>query len=92
MILENNYRKKVIDLSDELASYYSPVRKSLTWHRKTWHNVLFMVRLVNAVFLYFKLKPHRKCVFLNAQTDIVKKLLAANIIEFTVSFFLFQFL
>lgn len=33
-VLEYNARKKGIEVSDQLSSYYDPKRKSLTWYKK----------------------------------------------------------
>ncbi|CAG9558383.1 unnamed protein product [Danaus chrysippus] len=81
MILEYNDRKKGIDLSDELASYYSPIRKTLTWYKKVAVDVLFGVGIVNTVYLYNKLNQQNKCTLLQAQMDIVKKLLGINVVQ-----------
>ncbi|KOB52358.1 PiggyBac transposable element-derived protein 4 [Operophtera brumata] len=79
MILDYNERKKGIDLSDELASYYSPIRKTLTWYKKIAVDVIFGVAVINALYLYKKLNPQNKRSLLQAQTDIVRKLVGVNI-------------
>lgn len=81
MILEYNDRKKGIDLSDELASYYSPIRKTMTWYKKVAVDVLFGVGVVNTVYLYNKLNQQNKCGLLQAQMSIVKKLLGINDVQ-----------
>ncbi|CAH2100932.1 unnamed protein product [Euphydryas editha] len=81
MILEYNDRKKGIDLSDELASYYSPIRKTMTWYKKVVVDVLFGVGVVNTVYLYNKLNQQNKCALLQAQMSIVKKLLGINDVQ-----------
>ncbi|CAG4944989.1 unnamed protein product [Parnassius apollo] len=81
MILEYNNRKKGIDLSDELASYYSPIRKTLTWYIKTAVNVLFGVDVINTVYLFNKLNQQNKCTLLQAQICIIKNLLGMNVVQ-----------
>lgn len=81
MILEYNNRKKGIDLSDELVSYYSPIRKSLSWYKKIAIDVIFGVAVINALYIYKKLNPQNKCSLLQAQTDIVKKLVGVNMAQ-----------
>ncbi|KAJ8927092.1 hypothetical protein NQ314_020487 [Rhamnusium bicolor] len=34
VVIDCNSAKQGIDVSDQLSSYYSPVRKSLTWYKK----------------------------------------------------------
>lgn len=81
MILEYNDRKKGIDLSDELASYYSPIRKTLTWYKKVAVDVLFGVGVINTVYLFNKLNQQNKCTLLQAQMSIVKNLLGINVVQ-----------
>ena len=33
----NNDGKKIVDLADQLSSYYSCLRKNITWNRKMWN-------------------------------------------------------
>lgn len=79
MILEYNDRKKGIDLSDELSSYYSPIRKSLRWYKKIAVDVLFGVGVTNTVYLYNKLNQQKQFNLLQAHTDIVKNLLGVQV-------------
>lgn len=81
MILEYYNRKKGIDLSDELASYYSPIRKTLTWYKKIAVDVLFGVGVINTVYLFNKLNQQNKCKLLQAQMCIVKNLLGINVLQ-----------
>ncbi|GBP44034.1 PiggyBac transposable element-derived protein 4 [Eumeta japonica] len=75
MILEYNTGKKGIDLSDEVTSYYSPIRKSLSWYKKVALDVLFGVAVINSVYLYNKINLNSKCTILQGETDILNNLL-----------------
>lgn len=52
MILEYSDRKKGFNVSDELTSYYFPVRKKLMWYVVMWIavDVLFEAIIVNALY------------------------------------------
>lgn len=52
VVVKYNKGKSAIDLSDQLASYSSPLRKSLKWFRKVAFDALFNVSLVNAHCLF----------------------------------------
>ncbi|KAF5281757.1 hypothetical protein FQR65_LT14552 [Abscondita terminalis] len=54
-ILDYNAGKAGIDLSDQLSSYSSPVRKSIRWYHKLVTELLFGTSVVNA-YIVFKLK------------------------------------
>ena len=43
--------------------------------------MIFGVAVINALYVYKKLNPQNKCSLLQAQTDIVKKLLGVNITQ-----------
>ncbi|CAH2009194.1 unnamed protein product [Acanthoscelides obtectus] len=51
-VLEYNKAKSSIDLSDQMASYYSALRKTVKWYRKIAIDLIFGTALVNAHFLY----------------------------------------
>lgn len=52
MIIDYNYAKKGIDVADQLSSYYSPLRKSMTWYKKIAHDLLFQAAIVNTRVIY----------------------------------------
>lgn len=51
-VLEYNKAKSSIDLSDQMASYSSALRKTVKWYRKIAIELIFGTSLVNAHFLY----------------------------------------
>lgn len=52
IILSYNKCKQGIDLADQIASYHSPVRKSIRWFHKVAFDVLLNTAVVNAYILY----------------------------------------
>ncbi|CAH2209962.1 jg3638, partial [Pararge aegeria aegeria] len=78
-VLFYNDRKKGIDLSDQLSSYYDPKRKSLAWYKKIALDVLICASVTNATLLYQKLHPtaNRKSrkTILQAQQEIIREFL-----------------
>lgn len=55
VIIDYNEAKKGIDISDQLASFHSPLRKSLTWYKKIAVDLLFQVSVINARCIYNEL-------------------------------------
>lgn len=55
MTVEYNTAKKGIDVSDQLGSYYSPLRKSLTWYKKIAYDLMFQAAIVNTRVIYNEL-------------------------------------
>ncbi|XP_039292489.1 piggyBac transposable element-derived protein 4-like [Nilaparvata lugens] len=47
-ILEYNQSKAFIDLSDQLSSYITPLRRSVKWYRKVAFEILFNTCVINA--------------------------------------------
>ncbi|CAI6351009.1 unnamed protein product [Macrosiphum euphorbiae] len=60
IILDYNAGKAGIDLSDQLSSYSSPVRKSIRWYHKVATEVLLGTSVVNALIVYNMNKPSDK--------------------------------
>nr|CAH7750053.1 unnamed protein product [Callosobruchus chinensis] len=50
-IIDYNAGKARIDLSDQLAAYSSPIRKSVRWYHKVAIELLMCTSVVNALFL-----------------------------------------
>lgn len=52
VVLDYNRVKGAVDLSDQLSSYSTPLRKSVKWYKKLGINLLLNTALVNALILY----------------------------------------
>ena len=53
-MLDYNKCKKGVDLSDQMSSYYSPLKKSRKWYRKVALEIITGTSLVNAWVVYNK--------------------------------------
>lgn len=51
-VLTYNKNKKGVDYSDQMSSYYSPLKRGLKWFRKVGMEYLFGMALVNAWIIY----------------------------------------
>ena len=54
VILKYNHYKQGIDLSDQLCSYFSPLRKTVRWYHKVAFELLLNTAVVNAYLLHNK--------------------------------------
>lgn len=52
MVVDYNQNKQGIDVSDQLASYHSCLRKTVRWYHKVMIEVLLGTSVVNAMILY----------------------------------------
>lgn len=52
IILDYNKAKGGVDLADQLASYSTPLRKSIRWYKKIALDMLLNISLINAYVLY----------------------------------------
>lgn len=63
-ILEYNTGKQGIDLSDQMASYFTPLRRTIRWYHKVAFEVLLNTAVVNSWIIYNK--------FSNKKTQITE--------------------
>lgn len=52
IITDYNTAKGAVDLSDQMAAYSSPLRKSVKWYKKLATDLLLNTSMVNALTLY----------------------------------------
>ncbi|KAH9631144.1 hypothetical protein HF086_001079 [Spodoptera exigua] len=74
-IIDYNDAKKGIDISDQLALFHSPLRKSLTWYKKIAVDILFQVAIINARCIYNEGANGPKLTVLQVQEQLVRHLL-----------------
>ena len=67
-----------MDISDQMSSYFSPLRKSVIWYNKVAIELLLSTSVVNALIVYTKL-TNRKMKIKNFREELVKKLLGLNL-------------
>ena len=52
MVVEYNLGKSLVDLSDQMIVYSSPLRKTLKWYKKLAIKLLLNICMVNAMVLF----------------------------------------
>ena len=52
IVIDYNEGKKSIDLSDQIAAYSNPLRKSMKWYRKLGFELLLNTAVVNSFFIH----------------------------------------
>lgn len=52
MVVDYNVGKSSVDLSDQMAAYSSPFRKTIQWYRKLAIELLLNTCVVNSLMLY----------------------------------------
>lgn len=51
-IIAYNKAKKGVDLSDQMSSYYTCLRKSIKWYKKVIFEIILGTCVVNALVIY----------------------------------------
>lgn len=74
-IIDYNEAKKGIDISDQLSSFHSPLRKSLTWYKKIAVDLLFQVAVINSRCIYNELTDGPRLTVLQVQEQLVRHFL-----------------
>ncbi|XP_047538573.1 piggyBac transposable element-derived protein 4-like [Vanessa atalanta] len=79
MVLDYNTGKKGIDVADQLASYNSPIRKTVIWYKKVAADLL-SISIVNSLIIYNEFHPLKKekLSILSAYEQIIKSLLVVS--------------
>ncbi|CAG5017336.1 unnamed protein product [Parnassius apollo] len=52
IVVDYNGAKGAVDMSDQMAAYSTPLRKSIKWYKKYAINLLLNTAVVNALVLY----------------------------------------
>jgi hypothetical protein len=52
VVADYNEEKSYIDLTDQIDSYHSCLRKSLNWYRKIMFDIICNTSMANALSLY----------------------------------------
>jgi len=55
-VIDYNTSKQGIDLSDQMSSYHTCLRKTIRWHHKVAIEMLFGISVVNALTIYNQVK------------------------------------
>lgn len=75
VILYYNAGKAGIDLSDQLASYSTPVRKSIRWYHKVMTEILLNTCVINAQILYNMKHSNSKLTVKQFRESLIDKML-----------------
>ncbi|KAJ8930358.1 hypothetical protein NQ314_016855 [Rhamnusium bicolor] len=55
-IIDYNAGKDGIDVSDQMASYFSPLRKTIRWYHKVVFEMLLNTVVINSLIIYKRFK------------------------------------
>jgi len=69
-----NKNKQGIDLSDQMSSYFSPLRKTIRWYHKLAFQLLLGTAVTNALVLY-KETTHKQIQISEFRQELIKELL-----------------
>ena len=75
VVLDYNEGKLGSDLSDQLSSYYTCLRRSIKWYRKVTFELLFGTALVNSYLIYKENYAASKVTILQFRESLVRSLL-----------------
>jgi hypothetical protein len=78
LIIDYNAGKTGIDLSDQLSSYSSPVRKSIRWYHKVATEILLGTAVVNALIVCNLNTPQNKLKMTQFRELLVNEMLGFN--------------
>ncbi|XP_068204630.1 piggyBac transposable element-derived protein 4-like [Palaemon carinicauda] len=77
-ILDYNAAKKGVDYSDQMASYYSPLRKVKKWYKKGAFELLLGTAIVNSYILFNKFHTNKPISIKKFRESVVLPLLTGK--------------
>ncbi|XP_008188519.1 piggyBac transposable element-derived protein 4-like [Acyrthosiphon pisum] len=78
IIVDYNSGKAGIDLSDQLSSYSTAVRKSIRWYHKVATEILFGTAMVNALIVYNTINSDKKMKITQFRETLVDTILGLD--------------
>jgi len=78
IIVDYNSGKAGIDLSDQLSSYSTAVRKSIRWYHKVATEILFGTAVVNALIVYNTINSDKKIKITQFRETLVDTILGLD--------------
>jgi hypothetical protein len=81
VVLDYNEGRIGTDLSDQLSSYYTCLRRSIKWYRKVAFELVFGTALVNSYLIYKENYAISKVTILQLRETFVRSLLLGTPIE-----------
>ncbi|XP_046404681.1 piggyBac transposable element-derived protein 4-like [Ischnura elegans] len=82
-VISYNAAKKGVDISDQMSSYYTSLRKTIKWYRKIIIELICGTMLINAWCIHKKLDNQKKLSILQFRENIITALLAQPTIAAT---------
>ncbi|XP_046666721.1 piggyBac transposable element-derived protein 4-like [Homalodisca vitripennis] len=77
-VLAYNGAKKGVDVSDQLSSYYTPLRKTIRWYMKVAFELLLGTCVVNSLVVYNHGKPKKDHMdMLGFRLALISKMIAS---------------
>lgn len=78
-IIDYNKGKQGVDISDQLSSYYTCLRKSLVWYKKLAIEIICGTLVVNTYILYNSVRPVKdQLSVLKIRESLIRSLLKIN--------------
>lgn len=74
MVIDYNAVKQGIDLSTQMASYFSPLRRSIKWYHRVMFETILSTSVVNALVLYKEVTKEACMEMATFREQIVKSL------------------
>ena len=74
IIMCYNKGKQGIDISDQMASYFTPLRKTVRWYHKIGYKFLLNTAVVNALVIYNEIRGNQKTQIAKFRHDLIYSL------------------
>ena len=58
-VIEYNNAKRGVDISDQMSSYYTCVRKTIKWYKKVFFEIFLGAAVVNAWYIHFRVTRNK---------------------------------
>ena len=58
-VIEYNNAKKGVDISDQMSSYYTCIRKAIKWYKKVFFKICRGSAVVNAWYIHFRVARNK---------------------------------
>ncbi|XP_022906982.1 piggyBac transposable element-derived protein 4-like [Onthophagus taurus] len=79
MVLQYNKGKQGIDISDQMSSYYSALRKSLVWYKNIAVELIFGTVVVNNHNIYNEVNPNNRISLLTFTENLSRELVNVSV-------------
>ena len=74
IIVSCNERKQGIDISDQMASYFTPLRKTIRWYHKIGLKFLLNTAVINVLIIYQEIRSNTKIQISKFRHDFIYSL------------------